>query len=141
MAIDTPAGLVVPNIKQVQKKDLRQVNKELKELIVRVKASKQTKEDLENGTFTVSNIGGIGVNAGMPLIFRPQVCIGAIGAPKVIAKFRKEKDGSTIILPSDMLTLCMTMDHRIVDGATGARFSKRVKQLLEEPELMTIYLK
>jgi len=96
---------------------------------------------MEGSTFTLANIGNIGVTAGMPLIFRPQIAIGAIGAIHQKTKFVKSADGKYVGSPTEVFTLCMTVDHRIVDGATGARFNQRVKQFLEEPEIMALLMK
>lgn len=138
-AMDTSDGLVVPNIKNCQQKNIWQIAMELKELMQRGKDGRFTKEDLANGTFTLSNIGSIGGTFLSPVIFPPQVAIGAIG------KIRKmpcvdENDDSRLMY-HNVMNIFWAADHRVIDGATLARFSNRWKQFLETPMQMLAELR
>jgi 2-oxoisovalerate dehydrogenase E2 component (dihydrolipoyl transacylase) len=141
LAMDTPDGLIVPNIKGIQNKSILQINADIKNLIEKTKKGKVTKEDLKDGTFTVSNIGSIGTRAATALLFRPQTGIAAICQTRLEPVFTLLPDGKYKVTPSEVFTMCTTCDHRIIDGAAAAGFNKRVKQLMENPELMSLYLK
>ena len=94
-------------------------------------------EDLTGGTFTLSNIGSIGGVFGVPVILPPQVAIGAIGRMQVRPGFAS--DGS--VVKTHVIRVVWSADHRVIDGATIARFSNKWRALLEEPERMLLHLK
>lgn len=141
IAIDTPTGLLVPNIKAVQNKSILEINEAVKVIIDKSKAGALTQADLTDGTFTFSNIGNIGGLCGAPIIFRPQIALGATGYIRTLPEFVKQPNGEYIIKPKEVITVSLSCDHRIVDGATGARFVNRVKQLIENIESMLLSLK
>ena len=140
VAVDTPVGLLVPNLKGVQQKSILQVNEELRELIERARKAALTQDDLANGTFTLSNIGNIGCITGSPVIFRPQVAIAALGQVRLVPRFVLEK-GTTKLRPEEAITLSLSYDRRIIDGATGARFVHTVKTYLENMDILLLTLK
>ena len=141
IAIDTPSGLVVPNLKAVQYKSILQINEEIRELIDRTRKGTLTQADLTNGTFTLSNIGNIGGMTGSPVIFRPQVAIAAMGQMRMVPDFVKQPNGEFIIKPKEVISVSVSCDHRVVDGATGARFVARVKQYIESIDSLLLTLK
>ena len=141
IAIDSPAGLVVPNIKSVQNKSLLQINDEVRAVIERGRKGTLTHDDLHGGTFTLSSIGNIGSRVGTPVIFRPQVAIAAMCGMYKIPHFIKKPDGDYDVKPKEVMQLSLTCDHRIIDGATGARFITSVKNYIENINSLLLTLK
>jgi len=147
VAIDSSEGLVVPNIKKVQEKSIIQIQKELYELREKVEKKKLTAEDLRDGSFSISNIGNIGGKVLSPVIMPPQVCI--IGISKifdsvtVVPNKKSEFEDSQayqlvenkelVVMFNKAVNLCISADHRIIDGATVARFSELLKTFVENP--------
>lgn len=136
IAMDSPFGLIVPNIKDVQNKSIFEVAKDMNRLQDLGGKGKLTDNDLKNGTIALSNIGSIGGTYVAPVIMPPQVFIGAFGATRP----RLEKKSSEIV-EKQILATSWSADHRIIDGATTARFVARWKALIENPSIMLLHLK
>jgi len=128
LAIALEDGLIVPAVKNVARKGLFQIAVETEELIERARGNKLTPDDISGGTFTITNLGMFDVRDFTPIINPPQCAILGVGAmidrPVAI-------DGEVVIRP--IMVLSLTFDHRIVDGAQGAQFLKRVKELVQNP--------
>jgi len=137
VAIDSPQGLVVPNIKDCQTKSVIEIAKDLDGLIDRVRNSRTTKEDITGGTFTLSNIGAIGGTVCRPIVFVPEVMIGALGKTQKTPAFNAKGE----VVAKSMMHVAWSADHRLIDGATVARFSNRWKDYIERPEEMVLFLK
>ena len=140
IAIDSKDGLTVPNIKRVQEKSILQINKDIVDLRDRINSGKLTAADFEEATFSISSVGNIGGNGFVPTILRPQVAIMAIGRATKTALYVEDsshKDGYRWD-PAEMVNVSISADHRIIDGATVARFAARMKELLENPNLMLV---
>lgn len=127
-AVDTERGLVVPVVRRADTKSLGQVAVELKGLIERCRAGKQTEDDLSGGTFTITNLGPFGIDVFDPILVPPQSCI--LGVCRIADK-PVVVDGQVAVRP--MMNLCLSVDHRVVDGAPAARFLQHLKELLEAP--------
>lgn len=132
IAVDTPTGLVVPNIKNVQNLTLFEVAEELNRLIELAKHNKLTPQDLSGGTFSLSNIGAIGGTYAKPVLVVPEVCIGAIGKIQTIPRF----DAKGQVYPANIIQFSWSADHRVIDGASMANFFNLVKFYLEQPASM-----
>lgn len=132
IAVDTEGGVIAPVIRDVPGKSLQEISAESKRLIQAARAGGLTLDQIEGGTFTLTNLGMYDVDAFTPIIHHPQCAILGLGraAPKVVVL--DEADGSTGI--RRIMALSLTFDHRIVDGAPAARFLRRIRQLAEEPE-------
>ena len=130
VAVDTPGGLIVPVIRDVDKKSLLDLSKELSELAEKTRNRKTSIDDLRGGTFTVSNLGGIGGSHFTPIINTPEVAILGIG--RASKKPVYDKNGN--LQPRDICPVCIAYDHRVIDGADGARFTTRVVEILENFE-------
>ncbi len=141
IAIDSPAGLVVPNIKSVQNKSIMEISEDLKQLIERARKSTLTHDDLSDATFTFSNIGNLGCLNGTPMIFRPQVALAAMGKTRVVAEFTKLPNGEFKMTPTEVVGVSLSCDHRIVDGATGAKFITLVKKYIEDIDCLLYSMK
>ena len=126
VAVDTGKGLVVPVVRNADKKSFSEVSSTVKELVEKARESKLTKEDMTGGTFTITNLGMFKVDLFIPIINPPETAILAVG--KVTEK-TVVINGQITIKP--VMTLTLAYDHRIVDGAPAARFLQRVKQILE----------
>ncbi|TKR59792.1 hypothetical protein L596_029414 [Steinernema carpocapsae] len=132
IAMDTPGGLVVPNIKNCEQRNLWEIAEELNRLHEAGKRQRLSREDLTGGTFTLSNVGAIGGTYVRPIIFSPQVAIGALGQIEKLPRF----DMNGNVYPAHLVKVSWAADHRFVDGATMARFSNLWKEYLENPILM-----
>lgn len=133
IAMDTPRGLIVPVIKQVQNKSLTDIVSELHRLKQCAKDSALPLEDLQGATFTLSNIGAIGGGGTYmsPIVTSPQVAIGAMGQIQRVPRFTS--DDSTEIHEAYIVNVSWGGDHRVVDGATMARFHTQWKTYLQDP--------
>jgi pyruvate dehydrogenase E2 component (dihydrolipoamide acetyltransferase) len=117
IAVDTEAGLIVPVIRDADKKDLLALSLELEELAKKARDRKVTADELKGGTFTISNQGGIGGAQFTPIVNRPEVAILGLGRGALKPVVVKDK-----IEPRMMLPLGLSYDHRVIDGGTAARF-------------------
>ena len=135
LATDTDAGLYVPVLKNVESKSLMQVAHEIVDLTDRTRAGQATLSDFQGGTFTVTSVGNIGGRFATPIINHPEVAILGVNQihdrPMVI-------DGQ--VVPRKMMYLSPSFDHRVIDGAVGARFVAALKLLLENPEPLLLDL-
>ena len=131
IAVATERGLIVPVIRDVDKKPVMELARELAALAQRVRDGKATLDDLRGGTFTVTNIGALGGTGAIPIINYPEVAI--LG----VARGREEPvvRGGQIVVRT-MLPITLTFDHRVADGADGARFAQAIIRRLESPETL-----
>jgi pyruvate dehydrogenase E2 component (dihydrolipoamide acetyltransferase) len=129
LAVATENGLVVPVIQDAAKKTFEEVEKAIEDLTSKAKQGKLAKEEVSNGTFTITSLGMYEVDSFIPIINPPEAAILAVGAikekPVVI-------DGKVEVRP--MMTLSLTYDHRIVDGAPAAEFLRKIRDKLQESE-------
>ncbi len=128
IATDTDNGLIVPVIKDVDQKSVGQLAKDLQELAARTREGKVTVDDLTGGTFTITNAGNIGGLFATPVINFPEVAILGVHAIKDTPVVR---DGAIVV--GKKMYLSVSIDHRLVDGATGARWMNVIKECLEQP--------
>ncbi|HKJ05518.1 MAG TPA: 2-oxo acid dehydrogenase subunit E2 [Geopsychrobacteraceae bacterium] len=128
VAVDTPAGLLVPVIRKADDKGVEKIATELHELAERTRERRIKPAELEGGTFTISNLGGIGGSSFTPIVYAPQVAILGVSE----AENQPVWNGSEFE-PKLMLPLSLTYDHRVIDGAAGARFLRWICQALENP--------
>lgn len=130
VAMDTPYGLVVPVIRKVDDLTVAETGQALKELAARAAAKRLSISDFTDGTFTVSNLGMMGVTAFQPMVNPPQCAILGIAAPRVAV--RLAPDGS--VVPVRLIGVTVAADHRIVDGAEVARFLETLAASVEETQ-------
>jgi len=135
IAIDSPEGLTVPNIKQCQTKSILKINDDLKSLSQKATNNQLSAADFADSTFSVSSVGNIGGRYFVPTILRPQCAIIAIGKAHTFAKYREEQGD---FVPAQAVNFSISADHRVLDGATVARFATRMKTLIENPNLMLL---
>ncbi|KAK1945015.1 Lipoamide acyltransferase component of branched-chain alpha-keto acid dehydrogenase complex [Phytophthora citrophthora] len=132
LAMDTPTGLIVPNVKNVQVKSIMEIAEDLNRLQQLAVAGKLAPADLTGGTFSISNIGSIGGTYMSPVLMVPQVAIGAVGRIQKLPRY--DPDGN--VEPMRLMNVSWSGDHRVIDGATMARFSNQWKTYLETPVSM-----
>ena len=137
VAMDTPTGLLVPNIKNVQALSLEEISDELVRLQEAGSIGKLSQEDQSGTTFSLSNIGAIGGTYTSPVIAQPQVAIGALGKIQKLPRFDDEGN----VVAAEIMAISWAADHRIIDGATVARFSNQMKAYLEDPLAMLLKLR
>jgi pyruvate dehydrogenase E2 component (dihydrolipoamide acetyltransferase) len=130
IAVAAPQGLIVPVIRSVERLSLAEVGAARTDIVGRARDNKLTAQDLEAGTFTISNLGMFGIEQFVAVINPPQAAILAVGATLDTPVAR---NGAVEVRP--MMTMTLTVDHRAVDGAAGADFLRTVKQFVEEPAL------
>jgi len=126
-AADTPNGLVVPVVRDADRKGVLDIARELGELAARARDGKLAAADIQGGTFSISSLGGIGGTAFTPIVNAPEVAI--LGASRVAV--RPVWDGERFA-PRKMLPLSLSYDHRVIDGAAGARFTTYLGELLRD---------
>ena len=128
VAVDTKQGLIVPVVKDVDKKSLAQLTVELTELAEKARNKKISTEELQGGNFTISNLGGIGGTNFTPIVYSPQVAILGVARSRYRQVHRNEEFEKRLILP-----FSLSYDHRVVDGAEAARFLRWICEVLEDP--------
>src|SRR5205807_2452264 len=122
IAVAAPAGLIVPVLRDADRKDLGQVAREAERLIAEARAGKVKLDDLRGGTFTITSVGGIGGLFSTPIINHPEV--GILGIGRVVKRPVYDQAGN--LRPADMVYLSLSFDHRVVDGAVGAAFGNAI---------------
>jgi pyruvate dehydrogenase E2 component (dihydrolipoamide acetyltransferase) len=131
IAVDTPNGLVVPVIRDVDKKGLFELSAELAEMSGKARAKKLTPGDMQGGTFTISSLGGIGGTAFTPIVNAPEVAI--LGLTRSQHKPIPQGDGFAFRL---MQPMSLSYDHRVIDGAQAARFVRQLGELVNDIRLL-----
>jgi len=129
VAVDTARGLLVPVIREADRKGVVAIEQDFQDKVDRAKAGKSDMDDLSGGTFTITNLGMFGVDAFVPVINPPECAILAMGAMKKTPVAGDDDQ----ISARPLVQLCLAWDHRITDGAPAARFLKRIKELIERP--------
>jgi pyruvate dehydrogenase E2 component (dihydrolipoamide acetyltransferase) len=133
VAVALPAGLITPIVRAANRKSVSEISHDIHSLVTRAKAGTLKPEEFQGGTFSVSNLGMLGVRQFDAIINPPQGAILAIGAGELRAVAR---DGQ--IVARHQLTVSLSCDHRVIDGALGAAFLQELKRLVETPTLMFV---
>ncbi|MGF9800244.1 dihydrolipoamide acetyltransferase family protein [Brevibacillus agri] len=131
IATDTPDGLIVPVIRDADRKSIFQLAAEIKQLAELAREGKLTLEQITGGTFTISNVGPIGGLQATPIINHPEVAILALHKMEKRWVVREEEG-----VIRQMMNISLSFDHRLIDGVTAVRFTNRIKELLEDPNLL-----
>jgi pyruvate dehydrogenase E2 component (dihydrolipoamide acetyltransferase) len=128
IAVDTEEGLIVPVLRDVPSLSLLQLAARSRELVESARGSKLKADDLQGGVFTITNLGAFGIDAFTPIINLPETAILGIGCIR-----REPAVVDNQIVPRDQVTLSLTFDHRIVDGAPAAKFLQAIRLAVENP--------
>jgi len=134
VAVDTENGLLVPVIRDVDKKSIAELAVELTSIAERARQRKLDSKDLSGGTFTITNLGGIGGTGFTPIVNYPEVAILGISRGRLEPVVYKGE-----ITPRLMMPLSLSYDHRVIDGAAAARFTRRLAEMLENPYQLLIH--
>ena len=143
LAVDTPKGLFVPVVKDAGAKSLAQIHRELNDLVSRTLEGNAKLDELRGGTFTITNLGMFEIDTFTPIINLPEAAI--LGVGRIVKRAVVEtapngdahQNGDKIVARA-MLTLSLSFDHRVVDGAPAAKFLQRIKQLIERPMALLV---
>ncbi|MDA8343889.1 MAG: 2-oxo acid dehydrogenase subunit E2 [Thermaerobacter sp.] len=133
IAVDTPRGLLVPVVRDVDRKSIADLSVELNAIAEKSRTAKLSLDDLQGGCFSISNLGGIGGTGFTPIVNSPEVVILGVSRTAVEPRW----DGSAF-LPRDILPLSLSYDHRLIDGADAARFLRYVCEVVESPFLLAL---
>jgi pyruvate dehydrogenase E2 component (dihydrolipoamide acetyltransferase) len=133
VATDTDRGLLVPVIRDVDKKNIVELAAELSQLSKKARDKKLTPEEMEGGTFTITNLGGIGGTAFTPIVNHPEVAILGLSRGRMEPEWIDGKFEPRLILP-----LSLSYDHRLIDGADAARFLRWIAEAFEQPFLLSV---
>ncbi|WP_216328309.1 2-oxo acid dehydrogenase subunit E2 [Deinococcus aestuarii] len=135
VAVDTPQGLLVPVLKDADRKSITEIVLELNELAGKARERKLSPGEMQGATFTISNLGGIGGHAFTPIVNAPEVAILGVSRGGFEPVWNKETGSFE---PRNMLPLSLTYDHRLIDGADAARFVRAICETLEDPFLISL---
>ena len=127
IAVDTPEGLVVPVVKEVDRKGVIEISRELGDISAKARDGKLTPSEMQGATFTISSLGGIGGSAFTPIVNAPEVAILGVVRSKMAPVWNGEAFAPRLMLP-----LCLSYDHRVIDGAAAARFARHLATVLED---------
>ena len=135
VAVDTPVGLLVPVLKDADRKSITEIVLELNELAGKARDRKLKPDEMAGATFTISNLGGIGGYAFTPIVNPPEVAILGVSRGGFEPVWNKETESFE---PRNMLPLSLSYDHRLIDGADAARFVRYICETLEDPFLISL---
>lgn len=138
VAVDTNEGLIVPVIRDVDRKSIQEISIELNDLIRKTRERKITLDELQGGTFTITNVGPMGGGHFSPIINYPEVAILGMGSARLQPVVRKKEKNEHLIVPRLMMPVVLCIDHRVVDGADAIRFMRVVIKALEDPDELLI---
>jgi pyruvate dehydrogenase E2 component (dihydrolipoamide acetyltransferase) len=133
VAVDTERGLLVPVIRDVDKKNIVELAAEMSQLSKKAREKKLTPEEMEGGTFTITNLGGIGGTGFSPIVNHPEVAILGLSRSRMEPEWINGKFEPRLILP-----LSLSYDHRLIDGADAARFLRWMAEAFEQPFLLSV---
>ncbi len=137
IAVDSKVGLLVPNVKDCQRKSIVEIAQDLTRLTDLAREGRVSPADLKGGTITISNIGAIGGTVATPIINKPEVAIVALGKVQLLPRF----DAKGHVVARSIMQVSWSGDHRVIDGGTIARFTNLWKKYLEEPSAMLVAMR
>ena len=138
VAVNTDSGLIVPVIRDVDRKSIKELSVELNDLVQRTRARKTSVEEMQGGTFTITNAGAMGGGFFAPIINYPEVAILGVGQARMQPVVREKEKGDFVIVPRLMMPIVLCIDHRVLDGADAIRFLKVLVDTLEDPDELLI---
>ena len=138
VAVNTDSGLIVPVVRDVDRKSIRELAVELKDLVRKTRARKTPVEDMQGGTFTITNAGAMGGGYFAPIINYPEVAILGVGQARMQPVVREKEKGDFVIVPRLMMPIVLCIDHRVLDGADAVRFLRVLGDTLEDPDELLI---
>ena len=134
VAVSTDKGLIVPVVRDVDRKSIKELSVELNDLVQRTRARKTTLEEMQGGTFTITNAGAMGGGFFAPIINHPEVAILGVGQARMQPVVRDKGKGDFQIVPRLMMPIVLCIDHRVLDGADAIKFLRVIIDSLEDPD-------
>ena len=134
VAVNTDNGLIVPVVRDVDRKSIKELSVELNDLVQRTRARKTTLEEMQGGTFTITNAGAMGGGFFAPIINHPEVAILGLGQARMQPVVREQGQGDFQIVPRLMMPIVLCIDHRVLDGADAIKFLRIIIDTLEDPD-------
>ena len=134
VAVDTEHGLMVPVIKDVDRKSIKELAIELADVVTRARKRKLSRDELLGGTITITNVGAQGGGFFSPIINHPEVAILGLGRGRIQPAVMTSDDGNHEIVPRLIMPIMLCFDHRVVDGADAIRFLKVIIESLSDPD-------
>jgi pyruvate dehydrogenase E2 component (dihydrolipoamide acetyltransferase) len=134
VAVNTDRGLIVPVVRDVDRKSIKEISLELNDLVRRTRARKTTLEEMQGGTFTITNAGAMGGGFFAPIINYPEVAILGLGQARMQPVVRDRGKGDFQIVPRLMMPVVLCIDHRVLDGADAIKFLRVIIDSLEDPD-------
>jgi pyruvate dehydrogenase E2 component (dihydrolipoamide acetyltransferase) len=134
VAVNTDSGLIVPVVRDVDRKSIKELALELTDLVQRTRNRKTTVEEMQGGTFTITNAGAMGGGFFAPIINYPEVAILGMGQARMQPVVRQQEKGDYTIVPRLMMPIVLCIDHRVLDGADAIRFIRVLVETLEDPD-------
>jgi pyruvate dehydrogenase E2 component (dihydrolipoamide acetyltransferase) len=134
VAVNTDSGLIVPVVRNVDRKSIKELALEMTELVQRTRDRKTSVAEMQGGTFTITNAGAMGGGFFAPIINYPEVAILGMGQARMQPVVREQEKGDYIIVPRLMMPVVLCIDHRVLDGADAIRFLNVLVQTLEDPD-------
>jgi pyruvate dehydrogenase E2 component (dihydrolipoamide acetyltransferase) len=138
VAVNTDDGLIVPVIKDVDRKSIVELSIELNDLVQRTRERKASLEEMQGGTFTITNVGPMGGGFFAPIINYPEVAILGMGSTSMQAVVKEKEENGYEIVPRLMMPIVLCIDHRVLDGADALQFIRVLKEALQDPEELLI---
>ena len=138
VAVNTDDGLIVPVIRDVDRKSIVELSIELNDLVQRTRERKASLEEMQGGTFTITNVGPMGGGFFAPIINYPEVAILGMGSTSMQAVVKEKEENEYEIVPRLMMPIVLCIDHRVLDGADALQFIRVLKEALEDPEELLI---
>lgn len=138
IAMDTGRGLIVPVIRDVDRKSITELAVELDALVNQTREGKTDLEALQGGTFTITNAGAVGGGFFAPIINYPQAAILGMGRARLQPAVRTDAEGGSVVVPRLLMPLVVSFDHRVADGADAIRFMQVIMDCLEDPEKLLV---
>jgi pyruvate dehydrogenase E2 component (dihydrolipoamide acetyltransferase) len=134
VAVNTDSGLIVPVVRDVDRKSIKELAVELSDLVDRTRSRKTTVEEMQGGTFTITNAGAMGGGFFAPIINHPEVAILGMGQARMQPVVIEKGEGNYEIVPRLIMPIVLCIDHRVLDGADAIRFLKVLVDTLEDPD-------
>jgi pyruvate dehydrogenase E2 component (dihydrolipoamide acetyltransferase) len=138
VAVNTDKGLIVPVVRDVDRKSIKELSVELNDLVQRTRSGKTTLEEMQGGTFTITNAGAMGGGFFAPIINYPEVAILGVGQARMQPAVRDQGKGDFQIVPRLMMPIVLCIDHRVLDGADAIKFLRVLVNTLEDPDELLI---
>jgi pyruvate dehydrogenase E2 component (dihydrolipoamide acetyltransferase) len=138
VAVNTDSGLIVPVVRDVDRKSIKELAVELADLVHRTRERKTAVEELQGGTFTITNAGAMGGGLFAPIINYPQVAILGAGQARMQPVVREKDKGNFVVVPRLIMPVVLCIDHRVLDGADAVGFLRVLIDTLEDPDELLI---